>query len=422
MKPLEQYRAGIAAFTAGEYAKAIGLLAPLTAEGGRRGRDLRPPGGQGMPARYYLAQAHYRLAVRLFESRRLQEATKHFLAAAQINPAGGDYGRYLADCYTQAGQFDLAARELSARLDREPDDAEARIRYALTLWKQGNAVEALAALREGVRRQPLHAELHYQLGVMLAAENDLAEAQRLFERAIALEPAHAKAHERLAQCCALMSRHERALAYLQRAHQLDAANHRIAMQLNLLAQSLIAQGQEVRIDWQPARSGRPDARAIERLGEVIIKEPEFVEAFLSLPETEVDAEVFSTLAAILEQALHKHPEYADLHYHCGAVYRRLGQDQAALRHAERAVEINDRYVNALILLAGLYARNQRWQEGVERLEQAIRAGGDYPDVHCLLGRLFQSGGDVGRARRAFERALQLKQDYSEAREALAALA
>jgi tetratricopeptide (TPR) repeat protein len=196
----------------------------------------------------------------------------------------------------------------------------------------------------------------------------------------------------------------------------------VALQLNLLAQSLLAAGCKVTVEWRPAANVRHDLQDIERLGEAILREPEFVEAFLSLPETEVDGEVFSVLSAVLERALRKHPEYADLHYHCGAVHRRLGHTQAALRHAERAVELNANYVNALILLADLYGRTDRWKAGVERLEQAIRAGANYPDVHYLMGRLFQSGGEIDRARQAYRRALELNGDYPAAKEALAALA
>lgn len=413
MSTHEQYRLGIAAYTAGRFEQAINLLGPLAAAQ-RRPADI--------PARYYLALAHYRLAVRMFEARRFPEATKHFRAAAWANPAGGDYARFLAACYAQTGQLEPAARALQAMLARRPDDAGVRIRLAFILWRQGDPTGAQAMLREGLRVQPMNAELHYQLGLMLASEDNLAEAEQLFERTIAIDPTHAGAFERLAQCCALLSRFERALNYLQRAHQLAPSNARIALQLNILGQTLIASGQSVALEWCPPTAARSDDASLEQLGDAILREPDFVETFLSLPETEVDTEVFSTLAAVLERALQKQPEYADLHYHCGAIYRRLGRTDEAVAHAERAVALNARYVNALILLADLYAKTDRWAAGVERLEDAIRAGADYPDVHCLMGRLFQSGGQLDRARQEYQRALELNQNYAAARTALAALA
>ncbi|GMU22672.1 MAG: hypothetical protein AMXMBFR13_27570 [Phycisphaerae bacterium] len=415
MRTREQYRLGIRAYSAGRYEEAIAYLQPLT--GGKRGVH------NALPSRYYLAQAHYRMAVDLFEARQFDDATRHFQAAVRANPSGAGYARFLAVCHLENGRYDQAVHELRALLERNADDASTRIRLALAQFQQGSPTEAQATLREGLRLQPLNAELHYQLGVMQAAEDEMADAEKLFDRAVKLEPSHAGAYERLAQCCALSSRHERALRYLERAHHLEPANARIGLQLSMLAGAMIQAGRPVHVQWRVNHAARrPDAADLERLGEAILREPEFVEAFLSLPTTEVDEEVFSTLAAVLEAALRQHPEYADLHYHCGAVYRRLGANEAALRHAEKAVELNGQYIKALILLAELYGQTQRPAAAVERLEQAIQAGANLPDLHFLLGRLHQSGGQTDRAREAYQKALELNETYEAARQALVALA
>ncbi len=413
MNDRQRYRAGMSAYNAGRYPDAIEYLTVLASAG---------RGAEGLLSRFYLGQAHYRLGVQLFEQRQFREASGHFQAAAQANPSGGGFARFLAVCYVGMGRLDLAAHEFDAVVRDNPDDAGARIRSALAQWKRGALMDAVATLREGLRRQGNHAELHYQLAVMLAAEDELAEAEKLLEKTIALDPSHAGAYERLAQCCSMDGRHERALRYLERAHQLDPSNARVALQLSLLAPSAVGRDQEPKIKWQPPVSAaKPDQTAIDRLGDAIAAEPDFIEAFLALPVSEVDEEVFSTLAATLERALRKHPEFADLHYHCGAVYRRLGKDRDAIQHAELAARINPRYVKPLILLAQLYGQTDRWEAGVKRLEQAIRAGADYPDVHCLVGQLYQQGNQPDRARRAYQRALDLNRDHQAAREALETL-
>jgi len=85
------------------------------------------------------------------------------------------------------------------------------------------------------------------------------------------------------------------------------------------------------------------------------------------------------------------------------------------------VQINPKYVQALMLLARLYGQTDRWAAGVQRLERAIEAGADYPDVHYLIGQLYQRGNQVDRARGAYQRALAMNQNYRAAREALEAL-
>ena len=411
MKLDHSYQSGMAAYHAARYDAAIVDLTPVAAEGGATAAML---------SRFYLGRAHYRLAVSHYRRRRYREAAEHFKQSARWNPDGGDFAHYLAGCYAGTEQYEQAVKEYELLLDGRPEDTDLRIRLALAKWKQGGTLDALSVIHEGLRRQPDAAELHYQRGAMLAADDDWPGAEKAFEQAVVYEPSHALALERLAQCCSVTHRYERGLHYLEKAHHLDPANPRLGWQLSLLAGTRAGSDPEVR--WAgDAKPAACDERALDSLGDALVAEPEFVEAFLELPDSAVDTEVFSTLAAILERALAKHPTYADLHYHCGQVYKRLGQDRDAIAHAERAVRVNPCYINALVLLAELYGRTDRPKAAMERLEQAIAAGGDYPDVHYLMGKLYQTGGEMERARRAYQRALALNETYAEAREALADL-
>lgn len=410
----DAYRHGMAAYNAEDYAGAIERLTPVAAENESRAVHLL--------GRFYCGQAHYQLALQMFKQTRFQEAAAHFEAAARLNPAGGSVERFLAACYLKTGRYELASPQFQQVLRQSPDDHGARIRLALLQWKQGFARQAMSTLTDGLSRHPTDAELGYQMGVLLAAQDQVGAAAECFEQVIQHDPHHAGAYERLAQCHAVLGRHERVQACLEKAIELDPDNKLLRLQLNVLRQDFGTAPKPA----TAARATHPqrvfDQSAIEKLGELVACEPEFIEAFLSLPASEVDQEVFSALAATLEYALAGHPQFADLHYHCGAVYRRLGRSSKAIQHAERAVQLNPRYVNALILLARLYAQTERYTDGVERIEQAIQAGGDYADAHYLLGRLLIKTGHATRARDAFRRALALNQNFRAARQALDSLA
>lgn len=413
MEDCEAYREGMAAFHAGRYEDVIERLTPTASYG---------EGAIRLISRFYLGQAHYRLAVRLFDQRRFREAGEHFRKATELDPSGGGVAGFLAACCPADKRLEEAAVRYAEQVRRHPGDSAARVRLALARWKLGQPGEAMDLLREGLAACPDDAEWYYQLGVMTAAQERLEEARSLFERAVSIDPSHAGAHERLAQCHGAAGRARPALEHLEKAHRLQPGNARVAMQISVLAGVVAEPGLRLKLAEQTEGATPRYAPAdIERLGEAIISEPDFVEAFLRLPQTEVDHEVFNVLRATLEKALEKHPEFADLHYHCGRVYHRLGRDRTAIRHVERAVQINPRYVDALVLLARLYGRTDRWASGVERLQQAIDAGADYPDVHYLVGRLFQQGNRPEQARQAYLRALDLNSDYQAAREALAAL-
>lgn len=409
----EAYRAGMSAYQEGRYRDAIDCLEQLAQQ-----LDTTA----GILSRFYLARAHYEVAMAMFQNKRFPDAAHHFRMASELSPEGMSVGRYLAACYAANRQYSMASIELERILERRPADTDARVRLALICRREGLVVQGMSVLIEGLRFKPDDPELHYQLGVLHASVEEWTEAGDCFARALQLDETHAPACERMAQCCSVQGRHGEALHFLERANRADPSDARIAWQLCLLAPQKSPHADPVRLKRMgTVEHQRVEQAAIERLSHAILDEPEFVESFLSLPETHVDGEVFALLAGTLEHALAAQPQYADLHYHCGSIYRRLGSALPAITHVEQAVSINPRYIDALILLARLYGETDRCDEGITRLFQAIEAGGDYPDVHFLLGRLAQRAGRMDLARASYETALAHNQSYHEAAEALAAL-
>jgi Tfp pilus assembly protein PilF len=78
-------------------------------------------------------------------------------------------------------------------------------------------------------------------------------------------------------------------------------------------------------------------------------------------------------------------------------------------------------VQALIHLGRLHARTDNTAQAMDRLREAVQHGGDYPDVHCLLGELYRRDNRLDQARASYQRALELNAHYGRAQEALAAI-
>jgi tetratricopeptide (TPR) repeat protein len=164
-----------------------------------------------------------------------------------------------------------------------------------------------------------------------------------------------------------------------------------------------------------------DEAAIDALSRVIESEPDFVDAFLSLPLGKVEKEIFGLLAATLHRALQRQPEHADLYYHCGRVLERLGRSADAIAATEQAVRLDPKFIDALIHLATLYHKTDRLDDAMTRLERTIELGAEYPDVYLLLGHLHRDTGRLDRARWAYRKALGINKQYTAARDALDAL-
>jgi len=374
-------------------------------------------------ARFYAGQVRFRLGQEALRDGRYEEAVDHFRRALQTGTEGIAASRYLVACYAAMGRYGQAASELEGLLGRDDDRCGVRLRLALARWKNGQVDLAVQCLEQGIRAQPHQAALHHQLGVFLAARDEYARAAEAFERAVALEPNRVDAHLGLGWCYAALGRYDRALACLRKTQALRPTDAEIARQLHLAvaAAAQWRQGSEPQA-LPPVAGSSPDDIRVAQLAEMIAQDPDFVEAFLALPEADVDRTLLELLAAGIDRAIRAHPNYADLHLYGSRVYERLGLTDAAMVASQKAIEINPRYLSAMVQMARLFEATDRRQEAIDRLEAALRTGAEDADIHYVLGNLYRADGQVDRARSSYERALHLNAGLSAAREALETLA
>jgi len=410
--PAAIYQEGMAAYETGRFLEAIRLLESIINQ-------------RGLPAtlaKFYLGQAHMRQGIVEIEAGRYAGAAAHLSKARTINPDTPSLSRYLAVCYAAEQRFDLATLELEREESSGSGDATLAIRLAHAFTGDGQYLKGIDVLQRAIYKEPNRADLHYQLGVIQASVEDYAAATTALRRAAELDPGDANIARNLGLALAATNDPHGAAESLANAQRLAPNDAYTGWLLALAADAARKAGITVSLRPVVSANNVADARSLDVLGETVIREPDFVEAFLSLPPSEVDGEVFSVLAATLARALERHPDYADLHFHCARVHERLGRTDAAIIEATRALEINPKYVQALIGLARLYARTDQRDEAIGRLRAAIECGGDYPDVNCLLGELYRAQGRTEEAVAAYRRALSLNNNYARAKEALAALA
>jgi len=406
------YQRGLAAFETERYADAIESLSAIGEVSSLT----------GTLARFYLGQAHTHCGVTELKAGRHAVAARHFNTARTINPDSANLSRYLAACHAGAGRFDLAAAEIERTPQTDPDDKTQPIRLAHALACDGRLPRAIETLVEVIDAEPTRVDVRLQLGLIYAAAEEFEDAICVLQEAAELAPLLPDVRQHLGLALAAVGDHSEATEHLAVAQKLRPHDAYLGLLLTLAVDAARSTCLKLAIDPATGRLDAVDDRSLEVLGELIAQEPDFVESFLRLPASDVDAEVFAMLAAIFERALEHRPEFADLHYHCSRVYQRLGRSVEAIGKAGEALRINPRYVQALIQLGRLHAEADDAEQALERLAQAVECGGDYPDVHCLIGELCRRQGDFAGAREAFRKALHLNKDYDRAREALEAVA
>ena len=371
---------------------------------------------------HFLALNAVRRGVCLLNAGRYHEAEVAFSEASVHGHDPVPLATFLAACHTGLEHHGHAAQQYARAARHEPSNPAHHIRQALAQWTAGQQTQAVATLREAIARDPDCAELHFQLGTLLTELDQFEEAELRFTQAANLDRNHAQALVSLALCCGVRQAPGEALAHLQRAQARRPYDPRVGLLLAQAARAAREAGREVSVRAaMPGADALPDPHGLEELARIIGGDPDFVDAFISLPIDKVDQEVFAVLLRTLERVLERQPEQAELHFHCGQVLQRLGRAQDAIDANERAVSLNPRFTRALVALGKLYQGTDRTADAAVRLEQAVRAGAHYADVYYLLGNLYRDRGEPSRARQAYRRALSINGRYQAARAALEAL-
>lgn len=407
-----RYARGILLYRRGEYSQAVAELQPLQAR-----KDM-----VGRIAKLYRGLSHRAMGVAALREGRFDSAEGHIREAMRDIGRHADLCSFLAALCAQTGRYEHCAAEMQRAAELKRDEPALLRRAAQAQWHAGRRTDALLTLLQAVRRFPDAAELHLQLGMFQAAEERYDDARRSLAAAAEIDCTSAEVHHMLGLAAAAGGDRRQAFASLQRAFELRPSDLMLAYQLALAARALAADGGNCAFVRLPEDLPAPEASRIRQIARYVIAEPDYVEAFLSLPPSGVDGELFALLCDIIRMALAEHPDYADMHWLCSRVLERLGNLSQAVAHAEKAVAVNPRYVQGLAQLGRLYAHAGRTLEAVAALERAIANGGDWADLHCLAGELLGQADRLPESRRHLERALQLNSEYTRAAEALAAFA
>jgi tetratricopeptide (TPR) repeat protein len=408
----EHYARGTALYEQGQYEDAAACLNQV-----RGGADV-----VSRMARYYEGMSHRALGISDLAEGRFARAEGHLRTASELLGEAGDLTSYLASLYAQTGRFGQCASELEKAPPPAENAAGAARKLAQAQWHAGRREQAMLTLTEAMRTVGPEACLHLQLGLFHAAREDYAQAIESLTRASQADCTSAKTPQWLGLAAVAGGNLRLAIRSLQRALQLRPTDVMLAYQLATVARTAAGEGFRVVVQLPENLTTQPSSTLAEQLAKFITNEKEFVEAFLSLPVSEVDHELFGTLASIVQTALAQNENYADLRYIAAAVRQRLGQLDLATEHAQAAVRINPRYVNARVLLADLLCAQGRRTEAIGQLQAAIRFGADWPDIHCRAGQLMFANNLPEQAREHFQRALQLNASYRPAATALAAWA
>ena len=371
----------------------------------------------------------------------------------------------LAQTYLSNQQTDKAVSSLNQALNLDPKFVEATILLAQIQIRNGNAASAIVSLKQLTRQQPqlmqaqlvladayraqddpsdaiqIYQELEQSypkdpqipllLGTTFYQQKQNAEARTEFDKALRLASDYLPALEQSVNLDLAERQYSSALQRVQ--HGLETNPNTAALQ-SLLGQILIAQGD----------TNRAEATLLK----AIRLQPDYVPAYLMLAQLYVTIHQNTKALTELQTALDKNPNDVSASILMGMVYNSEEDYQNARDAYEKALVIAPNNPTILNNLACVYAEHlNQLDKGYELARQArsiapadpaiadtlgwiLYQKGQYdsalsllresvgklyavPDVQFHLGMTYYMMNNEMDAKTAFQRALQLNQNFSE---------
>jgi len=116
--------------------------------------------------------------------------------------------------------------------------------------------------------------------------------------------------------------------------------------------------------------------------------------------------------ALYRRAIASDPGMAFSYFNLANLYKRLGQEGAAIENYRKAMELDPLYVEAYNNLGVLYFAQGRFEDAAAVLEEGARLNLALADIHHNLGNAYQKLGRQDEALAAYKKAVALNPDFA----------
>ncbi len=341
------------------------------------------------------ADVHYRLGLALTGQGQTQAAVDEYQKAVAINPNYIEAKKKLGVTQAYLGQFDDARGNLAAILEKNPDYADIHYYLGIVYAGQGDIEKALATFDQALAINPNYRDACIKKGILLCRQRDYAQGLEVLQRAADLEPddssfelaitaiknnieAPEKDHEEvetilgrifggstpLAQTIQEFNRHIEispdVSAILPIIKHFSEDDNSLCEMLVPFVQDYIKQFPNYpdlhnTLGTLFIKLKRID-EAVTSLNEAVRINPDYLDARINLFKALNECRSYGRAREHGEYIIAQNVPYPDVYSTMAEVSLGLGEDDEALRHARKAIELNSRYAQAHYVLGCVYAR------------------------------------------------------------------
>ncbi len=257
--------------------------------------------------------------------------------------------------HEQQERYPEALEAYQRALTREPGNPELSFHVASLRLKQGQYDEALAVLRNGLAVSPNDYGLQKLLGKIDREMGNYPESIRAYQGAIAVQPERMGAHVGLGTTYVDSGQFEQAETAYQQATQLDPSDVESHWGLGL---AYLRTG-----DYDRAISEAMAARALD---------PENGMPYEIAAEAYFKTGRRAEATATCERLAAHSALNAEQSSQLGWCYRKIEDDQGAIRAFEQAVQQRPSFVHALVQLGSLYNKTGHPQQAMAIARQGLQ--------------------------------------------------
>ncbi|MGE0564819.1 MAG: tetratricopeptide repeat protein [Pseudolabrys sp.] len=261
----------------------------------------------------------------------------------------------------QAGRVGQAKILYQQILAVRPDHFPALQFLAVSEYQARNLVAAEALFGKAIQINPRSAEIYSNFSLVFYEGGQFEKAVEQCDKALALKPDYAEAHCNRGNALNSLERYEEAAAAGRRAIEL-----------------------------------KPDfAQAYDVLGSALFKLKQYDEAL----------ECYA-------RALKLRPNYPEVYFNRATLLAEIKKNDQALQDYQKSLALNPEAIDARLGYAKSLLTAKRTWDAIAECERAIAKDPKSHEAYTLMGQCREATAEVDKAIACYDRALQLKPDFS----------
>ncbi len=363
------------------------------------------------------ANAHYLSALSYLALEQPDSALSSLIETVRIQPENVDAQFQIGMLYQNKNDIDNAIAYFEKTIELDPKNPVPFFRLGRIYQDRKDENNMIRVYQPALIIEPNHPDIHHTLAVVFEnrfkngpadkKEDSLQQALHHYGLANEHDPEHFEWHYRYAL---LLDGHAATLENYHK-HAGMAVKHytdTIALKPDLVD----AYFKRAMITNRYKRIGEElylSDRILEDFRQVVMLKPDYVDAYFHMGTLQIWIDEYKQAEENFRKVLQLNPKYKGVHTELGKLAERDKDWEKAIELYEKEIQIDDKATTAYQRLGDLYYNSQlKLNKAKAMLEKALELNGKHVNTIIVYANVLYSMDRLGAASEQFERALQLE--------------